>query len=67
MGVIQELATDLDVQERTLRRAASQGALRASRSGPRDRGADRVSDHLPATIGSGARAAERARLAYGGA
>jgi predicted nucleotidyltransferase len=35
MGVIQELAADLDVQERTLRRAASQGALRASRSGPR--------------------------------
>ena len=35
MGVIQELAADLDAQERTLRRAASQGALRASRSGPR--------------------------------
>ncbi len=35
MGVIQELAADLDVEERTLRRAASQGALRASRSGPR--------------------------------
>jgi predicted nucleotidyltransferase len=35
MGVIQELATDLDVEERTLRRAVSQGALRASRSGPR--------------------------------
>jgi predicted nucleotidyltransferase len=32
---IQELAADLDVQERTLRRAASQGALRGSRSGPR--------------------------------
>jgi predicted nucleotidyltransferase len=35
MGVIQELAADLDVEERTLRRAASQGALRASRPGPR--------------------------------
>jgi predicted nucleotidyltransferase len=35
MGVIQELAADLDAQERTLRRAVSQGALRASRSGPR--------------------------------
>jgi len=35
VGVIQELAADLDVEERTLRRAASQGALRASRSGPR--------------------------------
>jgi len=31
----QDLAADLDVQERTLRRAASQGTLRASRSGPR--------------------------------
>ena len=29
MGVLQELAVDLDVQERTLRRAASQGTLRA--------------------------------------
>lgn len=35
MGVIQELATDLEVQERTLRRAMSQGALRAGRLGPR--------------------------------
>lgn len=35
MGVIQELAADLEVQERTLRRAMSQGALRASRPGPR--------------------------------
>jgi predicted nucleotidyltransferase len=35
MGVIQELAADLDVEERTLRRAAAQGALRAGRSGPR--------------------------------
>lgn len=35
MGVIQELAADLGAQERTLRRAVSQGALRASRSGPR--------------------------------
>ena len=35
MGVIQELAADLDVEERTLRRAAAQGALRANRSGPR--------------------------------
>lgn len=33
--MIQELAADLDVEERTLRRAASQGTLRASRSGPR--------------------------------
>jgi predicted nucleotidyltransferase len=35
VGVIQELAIDLDVEERTLRRAASQGALRVNRSGPR--------------------------------
>lgn len=35
MGLIQELALDLDVEERTLRRAAAQGALRASRPGPR--------------------------------
>jgi predicted nucleotidyltransferase len=35
MGVIQELAADLDAEERTLRRAASQGTLRASRLGPR--------------------------------
>jgi predicted nucleotidyltransferase len=35
MGVLQDLAVDLDVQERTLRRAASQGTLRATRNGPR--------------------------------
>jgi predicted nucleotidyltransferase len=35
MGALQELAADLDVEERTLRRAVSQGTLRASRSGPR--------------------------------
>ena len=35
MGVLQDLAADLDVEERTLRRAASQGTLRASRIGPR--------------------------------
>lgn len=35
VGVIQELAADLDAEERTLRRAVAQGALRASRSGPR--------------------------------
>jgi excisionase family DNA binding protein len=35
MGVIQELATELDVEERTLRRAVAQGALRATRPGPR--------------------------------
>lgn len=35
MGAIQELAADLEVQERTLRRAMSQGALRAGRPGPR--------------------------------
>ncbi len=35
MGTIQELAADLGAQERTLRRAASQGTLRASRPGPR--------------------------------
>lgn len=35
MGAIQELAADLGAQERTLRRAAAQGALRASRPGPR--------------------------------
>jgi predicted nucleotidyltransferase len=35
MGVLQDLAADLDVEERTLRRAASQGTLRATRIGPR--------------------------------
>jgi excisionase family DNA binding protein len=35
MGVIQELASELDVEERTLRRAVAQGALRATRPGPR--------------------------------
>jgi predicted nucleotidyltransferase len=35
VGVIQELAADLEVQERTLRRALSQGLLRAGRLGPR--------------------------------
>lgn len=35
MGTIQELAVDLGAQERTLRRAAAQGALRARRVGPR--------------------------------
>ena len=35
MGPIQELAADLGVEERTLRRAASQGALRCHRPRPR--------------------------------
>jgi uncharacterized protein len=35
VGTIQELAADLAVAERTLRRAASQGAFRTSRSGSR--------------------------------
>jgi predicted nucleotidyltransferase len=35
MGALQELAGELDAQERTLRRAAAQGTLRATRSGPR--------------------------------
>jgi predicted nucleotidyltransferase len=35
VGVLQELAVDLDVEERTLRRAASQGTLHATRIGPR--------------------------------
>jgi predicted nucleotidyltransferase len=35
MGALQELAVDLDVEERTLRRAVAQGTLRATRSGPR--------------------------------
>jgi predicted nucleotidyltransferase len=35
MGALQELAVDLDVEERTLRRAVSQGTLRATRNGPR--------------------------------
>lgn len=36
MGAIQELAADLAVEGRTLRRAVSQGTLRASRDGSRD-------------------------------
>ncbi|HEY2535855.1 MAG TPA: nucleotidyltransferase domain-containing protein [Solirubrobacteraceae bacterium] len=35
MGVLQELAVELDAEERTLRRAVAQGATRATRSGPR--------------------------------
>jgi len=35
MGALQELASDLGVEERTLRRAVSQGTLRATRTGPR--------------------------------
>ena len=35
MGVLQELAADLGLEERTLRRAVSQGTLRATRTGPR--------------------------------
>ncbi len=35
MGLIQELALDLGVEQRTLRRAAAQGTLRCHRSGPR--------------------------------
>jgi predicted nucleotidyltransferase len=35
VGLIQELAIDLDAEERTLRRAASQGTLRCRRSAPR--------------------------------
>lgn len=35
MGPIQELALDLGAEERTLRRAVSQGTLRARRPGPR--------------------------------
>lgn len=35
MGPIQELARDLGAEERTLRRAVSQGTLRARRLGPR--------------------------------
>ena len=35
MGQLQELARELDAGERTLRRAASQGTLRARRVGPR--------------------------------
>lgn len=35
MGTIQDLARDLGADERTLRRAASQGTLRARRPGPR--------------------------------
>ncbi len=36
MGAIQELAAELAVEERTLRRAVSQGTLRANRNGSRD-------------------------------
>ena len=35
MGLIQGLAVDLGAEERTLRRAAAQGTLRARRTGPR--------------------------------
>ena len=35
MGPLQELARELGAEERTLRRAASQGTLRAHRPGPR--------------------------------
>jgi predicted nucleotidyltransferase len=42
MGVLQELAVDLDAQERTLRRAVAQGVVRADRVGPRRL---RLTDH----------------------
>jgi predicted nucleotidyltransferase len=35
MGLLQELAIDLGAEERTLRRAVSQGTFRARRTGPR--------------------------------
>jgi len=35
MGAVQDLAVELGAEERTLRRAASQGTLRCSRRGPR--------------------------------
>ncbi|MEX2080610.1 MAG: hypothetical protein WEC33_03255, partial [Dehalococcoidia bacterium] len=35
MGVVQQLAAELDAEERTLRRAVSQGTLRCHRSTPR--------------------------------
>lgn len=35
MGAVQELAADLGVEERTLRRAVAQGTIRCRRSGPR--------------------------------
>jgi predicted nucleotidyltransferase len=35
MGVIQELAADLNAEERTLRRAVAQGTIRCRRPGPR--------------------------------
>jgi predicted nucleotidyltransferase len=35
MGPIQQLATDLSIEERTLRRAAAQGTIRCRRAGPR--------------------------------
>jgi predicted nucleotidyltransferase len=35
MGLVQELARDLDADERTVRRAVAQGSVRARRPGPR--------------------------------
>lgn len=35
MGAIQDLAADLAVEERTLRRAVAEGTIRGNRSGPR--------------------------------
>ena len=56
MGALQELADDLDVEERTLRRAAAQGALRATRIGPRrlrlaSGEREYLSDHWPLLSG----------------
>ncbi|MHB1808479.1 MAG: nucleotidyltransferase family protein [Solirubrobacteraceae bacterium] len=70
MGAIQELAADLDAQERTLRRAAAQGALRASRLGPRrlrldDGEREYLRTHWPllATLRGALRTEHRVRLA----
>ncbi|MGH2880174.1 MAG: nucleotidyltransferase domain-containing protein [Solirubrobacteraceae bacterium] len=70
MGTLQDLASDLGAQERTLRRAVAQGTLRAERSGPRrlalkDGERDYLRAHWPllADLRRALRTEQRVRLA----
>ncbi len=70
MGALQDMAVELHAQERTLRRAAAQGTLRAQRVGPRalnlqDGEREYLHGHWPllASLRSGLRNEQRVRLA----
>lgn len=70
MGTLQDLASDLGAQERTLRRAVAQGTLRADRTGPRrlalkDNERDYLRAHWPllSDLRRALRTEQRVRLA----